>query len=150
MEKIVESKKGKVDKEFWRGMLKREVNKEGRFAPSRYLGEYEEDYITGWILNFFNYNDKGHFVQVDKIKLENLLNVSSQIKKSTFIVEDFDKKEHEMEFNAGFLGMKQDLKTLEVSPVIGWYIDESSKEKRRTEIYMNSKTFRKIVDEITF
>ena len=55
-----------------------------------------------------------------------------------------------MEFNAGFLGMKQDPKTLEVSPVIGWYIDESSKEKRRAEIYMNSKTFRKIVDEITF
>ena len=30
MEKIAESKKGKVDKDFWREMLKREVNKEGR------------------------------------------------------------------------------------------------------------------------
>ena len=82
-----------------------------------------KDYISGWILEFFNY--EGKKIEVDKIK-ETL---PSQILDIPFTLTGGCNIP--MNFYAGFLGMKQDEKTQQVTSVIGWYIDEDNGENKK-------------------
>lgn len=119
MEKIVNSKKGKVDKSFWEGMLKKKEEKEPYYLSGMKRWR-KKDYLSGWILKFFNY--KNEKLEVNKIEEE----LPSQILDVPFMLTG--ECNIPMMFYAGFLGMKQDEKTQQVSSVIGWYLDTDKKK----------------------
>ena len=127
MEKIVETKKGNVDISFWKEMVK--TKKEHVPYDLSGMTNYSlEDFITGWILKFFNYQSSSLNVrEIDKTIPSQILDIPF-----TLIGEEGSIK---MKFYSGFLGMKQDKTTREVSPVIGWYFKEDKNEDDERDFY---------------
>ena len=129
MEKIVETKKGKIDISFWKSMIKKEVIKKPIYGGSgMYMGEKDVDYITGWILKFFQFNKEEKEFHSEKLEIDDIKDLASQVLTIPFILEDYYHNKYNMEYLAGFLGMKQDPKTFEVSSAIGWYLQEVKKQ----------------------
>ena len=54
MQKILDTKKGNVDKEFWKNMIKQEISYDEIVASASIVGRKKEDSMSGWILNFIN------------------------------------------------------------------------------------------------
>ena len=104
LEKFVEASKGKTDIEFWGQMYK---SFGGSGAPL----------IDGWILKFFPYLK-------DKVTTEDF--PSSMAKADFYWI--YQGLEFQMEFLAGFVGVKQDKETLELRPEIGWAIRDTGKQ----------------------
>ena len=137
MQKVLDTKKGKIDKEFWKNMIKKNVSIEEIYASAAIMGRKKTDSISGWILDFINYDNKGR--PLDKFELDYEIyvkyipNKQSQILKTKFVLEDYYHKTYDMAVCAGFLGMKQDPKTYEMSTVIGWYIEDYDEEKMKQD-----------------
>lgn len=123
MKKILDSKKGNVDKDFWRTMLKKRPILTPQICSAAYLGDENEDYISGWILKFFNYYDWEE-KKVEEISVKEVHRLPGQVFQIPFILKDTYDKEHNMKFAGGIVGMKQDPKTREISTVFGWYVYE--------------------------
>jgi hypothetical protein len=104
LEKFVEASTGKTDTEFWGQMYK---SHGGSGAPI----------IDGWILKFFPYLQ-------DKTTTTDF---PSGMAKADFYWLYHD-KQYQMEFIAGFMGVKQNKKTLELRPEIGWAIRDTGIE----------------------
>ena len=104
LEKFVEVSKGKTDIEFWGQMYK---SFGGSGAPL----------IDGWILKFFPYLK-------DKVTTEDF--PSGMAKADFYWI--YQGLEFQMEFLAGFVGVKQDKETLELRPEIGWAIRDTGRQ----------------------
>lgn len=137
MQKILDTKKGNIDKEFWKNMIKKDISYDEIVASASIVGRKKEDSMSGWILQFINYDNEGK--SLDEYELNNDLMIKyipyrqSQILKTKFILEDYYHKTYDMAVCAGFLGMKQNPKTYEMSTVIGWYIEDYDEEKIKQE-----------------
>ncbi|KAK8836535.1 hypothetical protein M9Y10_037796 [Tritrichomonas musculus] len=118
--KIVESKEGKVDKEFWNNMI--------HIQPSR--GAYRPGYVDGWFVKFFLYNIYGKRV-CGKVS-DNDDDLTSEMLTIPFKLTFMDKTT-DCEFVAGFVGTSQDPETRSIKPEIGWIIREEDKEKKKRE-----------------
>ena len=59
MEKVLDTKRGNIDKKFWQNMIKKNVNKEYIMASASVIGKIKRDFISGWIMDFINYNSEG-------------------------------------------------------------------------------------------
>ena len=127
MKKILDSKKGNVDKDFWRTMLKKKPILTPQYCSAAYLGDENEDYISGWILKFFNYYNWEE-QKVKEVSVKEIHRLPGQVFQVPFILKDDFGKEYNMKFAGGLMGMNQDTKTREISTAFGWYVFEYSLE----------------------
>ena len=116
IEKIIETKSGKLDKEFWMDMV--------RFHREGIYGSLND--IDGWLVKFYPYSTVGTRMNLKKI--ESLGNIPSELVRVPFILEIQSSSgdvaySEKMEFWAGFMGMRQDAKTFNLKPEIGWAIN---------------------------
>ena len=153
IQKIIDTKKGKVDKQFWMNMVKYHK-----------LGVYGSlEGIDGWLLKFYPYLRYGNPSEEEKKaiakrgdgdrifntddesfksrpiylirssfkEIDNINALPKEIANVPFILQLGDGKTDateliQMEFWAGFMGVKQDPKTFNIKPEIGWAINRKS------------------------
>lgn len=120
IQQFVNTSNNKIDQPFWSNIFKRKDESGG-------------PYITGWIIKFFPYISEGNNKMVKNPYIERepkefmegleTNEFNNGLSKADFIWNYFG-KEHEMELLAGFIGIKQDKKTLTLKPEIGWLVKE--------------------------
>ena len=120
LDKIIDTKKGNVDKEFWKKMY---YNVEGSISMSDTTQRVKS--IKGWLLKFapFDKHNKKR-VELDELDFKDpffelpfdLLNAPLK----TINVITGEKRD--LVIRAGFIGMEQNEKTYEMKPVFGWYV----------------------------
>jgi hypothetical protein len=125
IQQFVDASDNKIDTAFWSNIFKRKDESGG-------------PYITGWIIKFFPYiNDNNKmiinpFIDIEPKKhFEGLLTnqFNNGLSKANFIWNYYGTN-YEMEFLAGFIGIKQDLKTLTLRPEIGWLVKDKKYKKK--------------------
>ncbi len=116
IQEIIHTKKGQVNKEFWRNMV--QLRDKAIYVP--------HETIDGWITKFYPFNDKGE--QRELLPIVNVKGIAAEYVKVPFILEDrTTQKEYAMEFWAGMFGMEQDKRNYRLKPAIGWAIVHSSR-----------------------
>lgn len=150
IQKIVDTKKGKLDKQFWMNMVK--YHKLGVY------GSY--DGIDGWLLKFYPYLQGGAppapkvmankgpagdimipntsdpsyktrtlYLRRSRFReIKSINDLPKELANVPFLVEVTDgqgivKQSFNMEFWAGFMGVKQDPQSFNVKPEIGWAVN---------------------------
>lgn len=110
--KIIETKKGNVDKKFWKSMIR---IKDGK-------GLYDPGFVDGWFTKFFPYTDDGEKIDgpiYDGVDLPHeMLPVPFELR----IVDSGIETIYNCQFLAGFVGVTQDKKSSSLKPEIGWFI----------------------------
>lgn len=142
--KIIDTKKGNVDLEFWKTMI--------RYKDPE--GAYQGDYADGWFLKFFPYDFYGHRISgplPNGIKMPSeMLSVPCQLGVIFPGMKEEDVKCEKYEILAGFVGLTQNPKNASLKPEIGWVFrkqveveDKKSNDYQKEEAIMNSLNFRK-------
>ena len=129
IKKIVETKKGKIDIDFWKNMI---INEEA--MEPRGSGELTKvNNIDGWLLNFYPYYKiDDSFERCEKLKRRKDFNKPIDVEHLKYLPEEFIEvpltmlhkitlKETELSVKTGFLGMIQEKNGL-IKPEIGWFI----------------------------
>jgi hypothetical protein len=129
IKKIVETKKGKIDIDFWKNMM---INEEA--MEPRGSGELTKvNNIDGWLLNFYPYYKiDDSFERCEKLKRRKDFNKPIDVEHLKYLPEEFIEvpltmlhkitlKETELSVKTGFLGMIQEKNGL-IKPEIGWFI----------------------------
>jgi len=125
IQQFVDASKNKIDTAFWSNIFKRKDESGG-------------PYISGWIIKFFPYINNDNKMTINpyldkepKIHFEGLLTnqFNNGLSKADFIWNYYGTN-YEMEFLAGFIGIKQDLKTLTLRPEIGWMVKDKKYKKK--------------------
>ena len=129
IKKIVETKKGKIDIDFWKNMI---INEEA--MEPRGSGELTKvNNINGWLLNFYPYYKiDDSFERCEKLKRRKDFNKPIDVEHLKYLPEEFIEvpltmlhkitlKETELSVKTGFLGMIQEKNGL-IKPEIGWFI----------------------------
>ena len=129
IDKIIETKKGKVDVDFWKNMIKNKETMEPRGSGA--LTKVEN--IDGWLLNFYPYYKVDDaFKKCEKLvrkadfnkplDVKNLKNIPEEMVEVPLIMHHkFTGKDTELTIKTGFLGMIQEKNGL-AKPEIGWFI----------------------------
>ena len=142
IKKIVETKKGKIDIDFWKNMI---INEEA--MEPRGSGELTKvNNIDGWLLNFYPYYKiDDSFERCEKLKRRKDFNKPIDVEHLKYLPEEFIEvpltmlhkitlKETELSVKTGFLGMIQEKNGL-IKPEIGWFIsnkiDSGEAQKRK-------------------
>ena len=139
LDKIVETKKGNIDIEFWRDFIKINKKEVTRYGPSGMRKWTEKhDFISGWMIKFFPYDSRGE--RLEKFDYTEKKYVPEYMCDTpmTLTLVALNKSLNTV-FKSGFIGIKQDEETFAVKPVIGWYLlDESSSSSndKNTNFYM--------------
>jgi len=158
IQKIVDTKKGKLDKQFWMNMIK--------YHELGAYGSY--DGIDGWLLKFYPYleggtppvakNKKLAVTQVMDLKIGNMDDpayktrtlylkrsefkeikwvsaLPKELSNVPFLLQLQDQSgtvqsSLNMEFWAGFMGVKQDKQSFNVKPEIGWAVNRKIEVKQ--------------------
>ena len=114
LKKFIDASKGKKDVKFWRKMFKWHTQKEYG-APN---------IIDGWIVKFFPYDKDGKRFNLKTLTRDS--NLPDEISKVDVrfieLLEDGTKEETMIELWGGFMGLKQDTNTYELTPKIGWMV----------------------------
>ena len=128
VDKILETKQEKIDKNFWENILKN-FYVSGPYGPSGSTIKVEK--LTGWLLNFYPFLkvNRGMTVVIEKRNDFNEPVLASELKffaeeiiDAPLIMKDVRTgKETELTCKTGFLGDTQDEKSI-IKPEIGWYI----------------------------
>ena len=127
IQKIIDTRRGKLDKSFWMNMVK--YHKTGLY------GSY--DGIDGWLLKFYPYqerNGEGNgLTRSDFKEIKYIGLLPKEIASVPFIFEvqnglAMTTASYKMEFWAGFMGVKQDKETFNIKPEIGWAVNMPGKK----------------------
>ncbi|MBO9673415.1 MAG: DUF4419 domain-containing protein [Sphingobacteriaceae bacterium] len=111
VKEIILAKKGKANNQFWMNMIKVHTTKNYGTINT----------IDGWITKLFPYNKKG--LKTNFKPITDIGGLASELVKVPFILEDkADDKTYNMEFWAGFIGLKQNKNDFSLKPEIGWAI----------------------------
>ncbi|MBI3511757.1 MAG: DUF4419 domain-containing protein [Bacteroidetes bacterium] len=135
LNEFVDASRGEVDKDFWSKIY----NIEYRLKSSGGCGggavTYQIDLISGWMLKFFPYQQDG---QGKFTRRNNLMDPveDPKIFPKGFASADFYwlyddngvDTTYQMQFIAGFMGMKIDRATGALQPEIGWAIRDTGKK----------------------
>ena len=125
LKEIIETKKGKINKQFWKNILYPD-----KIDEKIEIGDYkyktiQVDGINGWLLTFFPYYKDGYFRYTNSIKTKDLWRLPEKILKTPLLMKSDDEGETPMIIYSGFLGMKVDKeKNNLVTAEIGWYVKE--------------------------
>ncbi|MDR3246959.1 MAG: DUF4419 domain-containing protein [Prevotellaceae bacterium] len=124
IKEIIQTKSGKLDKEFWMNMVR--YHKKGIYGSL--------DDIDGWLVKFYPYDNRGN--RMDFTKISNMNIIPSELVRVPFtfviIYQDGSSVEHEMEFWAGFMGLKQNPLTFNLKPEIGWAVNQLAEEDEKS------------------
>lgn len=118
LDKIIETKKGHIDKPFWRNMYK-------VHTPEVY-GATEK--ITGWITTFFPYDRFGLPTKWKNVDINDLPDELTYTNFKWVITDGLREEVFSMQLVAGFVGLSQCPKTLSLTPQIGWLVCEAMEE----------------------
>ena len=144
IDKIIETKKGKIDVNFWKNMI---INKET--VEPRGSGELTKvNNIDGWLLNFYPYYKKDDYYKFcEKLERRRDFNKPIDVKSLKYLPEEFIEvpltmvhkqtfEVTELSIKTGILGMIQEKNGL-IKPEIGWFIsnmiDKGEAQKRRKQ-----------------
>ena len=133
LEKMIEAKEGKIDKEYFKNMIQKSELVDIKRAVSGYkIGEYMVDALSGWFLSFFAYikSEDEKYIQrfeEESIKIKDFKRFTEQIIEIPFKLFDQIKKvEYDLNFKAGFAGCDKN-ENNEVFPIQGWWAYEGKK-----------------------
>ena len=139
IEKMVEAKEGKIDKNYFMNMIQKKEIIETTFGLSgKGKQKVQVDYLSGWFLSFFayygekRYDGKIERFVKDTIKVENFSKLANQMLIVPFkIVDLVHGKEYLMKYKVGFVGCDQNDKN-EIFPIQGWFVSPSSEKERNS------------------
>ena len=125
LKEIIETKKGNINKQFWKSILYPEkIDEKIEIGVYKYK-TIQVDGINGWLLTFFPYYKDGYFRYTNSIKTKDLWRLPEKILKTPLLMKSDDEGETPMIIYSGFLGMKVDKeKNNLVTAEIGWYVKE--------------------------
>ena len=143
LEKIIDSKKGKIDISFWKNLIMYRDN------CSIMCGE-PDPYISfsGWITNFFPFDNEGNYCYNSEIKIYNVekRDPMSEIVVTPLKIRLVDiYRDIDLNIYSGVLGISQDPKTLCVKPEIGFLITGKLEDFEDLEI-LRRKLFYEFLD----
>ena len=116
VQKIIDTKRGKVDKSFWSNIV--QLQQREIYAP--------HETIDGWIIKFYPFNDKGERRNLDPIR--DAKSIAAEFVKVPFILEYKElNRQFTMEILAGLFGMQQDSRNFSLKPAFGWAIVHQNK-----------------------
>ena len=130
---IINTKKGKIDLEFWSKIIMETTIKEKVRNPCQFDSDFHEVkniYITGWILDFYNKT---------KIKKDDLSNLIVEIVEVPIKITEINvfnnNKIKKGIIYAGIREIKQDPDNYEVEPIVNYEFtfDENQKEIENKE-----------------
>ena len=127
--KIIETKKGKIDKNFWKKILyPAKVDEKIEYETYKYK-TIKVDGIEGWLLKFFPYYNDGYLRRnLDSLKTKELWKIPDKLLKTPLIMKSDKEGETKMTIYSGFFGMNVDVtKNNLVTAEIGWYLKNKSK-----------------------
>ena len=125
---IINTKKGKIDLEFWSKIIMETKIKEKKSSPCKFPPKYyevENIYITGWILDFYNER---------KIKKDDISNLIVEIVEVPIKITEINAfnndKIKQGIISAGIREIKQDPDNYEVEPIVNYEFtfDENQEE----------------------
>ena len=120
LHEFVKTSEGNFDRKFWA-----KIYDENHEIEDVVCAKIPHDYISGWLLNFFPYIkgqknpllDKAN-KRKSKVEIEDL---PQGLSKAIFLL-DNNGTYHNMEFIAGFMGIKQNHETMALKPEISWAV----------------------------
>ena len=123
LNEIIETKKGKINKEFWKKIIYPDkIDEKIEIAAYEYK-TIQVDGINGWLLTFFPYFKDGDFRYDTSLKVKDIWRLPKRLLKTPLIMKSDDEGETPMTIFSGFLGMKVDKeKDNLVTAEIGWYV----------------------------
>lgn len=132
LEKIVETSKGKIDRNFWRSMFKIHDTGPIGCSPSSANGKR---YFDGWIVKFFPYDNEGN--RNDLHQIEDRIELPDEIVKTDLkyqiILPNGAILTIPLELWAGFIGLEQDPETFALTPTIGWMIRKKEQDQKMVQ-----------------
>ena len=143
LEKIIDSKKGKIDISFWKNLIMY------RDDCCKMCGEPDPLIsFSGWITNFFPFDNKGNYYFNSEIKI---YNVKKSDQMSEIVVTPLKLRlvdiyrDIDLNIYSGVLGISQDPKTLCIKPEIGFLITGKLEDFEDLEI-LRRKLFYEFLD----
>ncbi len=132
LEKIVETSKGKIDRDFWRSMFKIHDTGPIGCSPSSANGKR---YFDGWIVKFFPYDNEGN--RNDLHQIEDHIELPDEIVKTDLkyqiILPNGAILTIPLELWAGFIGLEQNPATFALTPTIGWMIRKKEQDQKMVQ-----------------
>lgn len=132
LENIVETSKGKIDRDFWRSMFKIHDTGPIGCSPSSANGKR---YFDGWIVKFFPYDNEGN--RNDLHQIEDRIELPDEIVKTDLkyqiILPNGAILTIPLELWAGFIGLEQDPATFALTPTIGWMIRKKEQDQKMVQ-----------------
>ena len=131
---IIDTKKGNINMDFWRKIImetKESVRESNGCSIS--FRKVEKNFITGWILNFYN---------EDKIKKEDIKDLIEEVVEVPINITEVETQRTKTDIiYAGIRDLKQDPNNFEVEPVVNYFfsLNEKNEDKMMLE---NFSTFR--------
>ena len=129
LDQFVDASNGKVDKEFWSRIYDITYHVVGGGYGG---GGTPVPEVSGWILKFFAYMQDGQGGYVRRTNFMQPVRDPKQFPKGYAsadfywdINDDGNVTVYQMQFIAGFMGMKVDVKTGSLSPFLGWAIRDT-------------------------
>ena len=131
LKEIIETKKGKINKQFWKNILYPDKIDEIIEIGTYKYKTIQVDGINGWLCTFFPYYTDGYFRYISSIKTKDLWKIPEKILKTPLLMKSDDEGETPMIIYSGFLGMKVDKeKDNLVTAEIGWYVKEKCNDNK--------------------
>ena len=112
---IINAKEGKINYDFWRKIIMETKKTVRENYQCKYLKDVEREFITGWILDFYDEDDEIQKNELQKLN-EEVIELDIEIK---------EKKSRKMgtaKIYAGILDLKQDPNTYIVEPIVNYDI----------------------------
>ena len=110
---IINTKKGKINLDFWRKIIMETREKTEEHMPCSFLPiTVEREFITGWILHFYN---------KEKVKKDKLNKLIKEIVEAKVNIEDLETGEKKRGvISSGITDLKQDSNSFVVEPIVNY------------------------------
>ena len=133
---IINTKKGKINLEFWSKIIMETKIKEKQTRACMFdFYEVENIYITGWILDFYNKR------KIKKKDISDLISEIVEVPVKITEINDFHNNTKKGIIYGGIRDIKQDPNNYEVEPIVNYEFtfDENQKEIENKEENKNQK-----------
>ena len=130
---IIETKKGKINKKFWKEILYPDkLDERVEIGMSYKYKTIQVDGISGWLLFFFPYFEDGTFrAKSNSLKTKDLWKLPDRLLETPLLMKSDDEGETDMVIYSGFLGMNVDKeKDNLATPEIGWFVKKKSDDEK--------------------